>query len=40
MKEVESYEGSSFARILVKRVEEEEQRVGGTIIPDAAREKP
>ena len=27
-------------RILVKRVEEEEQRVGGIIIPDTAKEKP
>ena len=27
-------------RIVVKRVEEEEQRVGGIIIPDSAREKP
>ncbi len=27
-------------RILVKRVEEQEQRVGGIIIPDTAREKP
>jgi chaperonin GroES len=27
-------------RILVKRVEEHEQRVGGIIIPDSAKEKP
>ncbi len=27
-------------RILVKRVEEQEQRIGGIIIPDTAREKP
>jgi chaperonin GroES len=27
-------------RILVKRVEEQEQRVGGIIIPDTAKEKP
>ena len=27
-------------RLLVKRIEEEEQRVGGIIIPDTAREKP
>jgi len=27
-------------RILVKRVEEHEQRVGGIIIPDTAKEKP
>ena len=27
-------------RVLVKRVEEQEQRVGGIIIPDSAREKP
>lgn len=27
-------------RILVKRVEDEEQRVGGIIIPDTAKEKP
>jgi chaperonin GroES len=27
-------------RILVKRLEEEEQRVGGIIVPDTAREKP
>jgi chaperonin GroES len=27
-------------RILVKRIEEEEQRIGGIIIPDTAREKP
>ncbi|OFV88894.1 MAG: co-chaperone GroES [Acidobacteria bacterium RBG_16_68_9] len=27
-------------RVLVKRVEEEEQKVGGIIIPDAAKEKP
>jgi chaperonin GroES len=27
-------------RILVKRVEEQEQRVGGIIIPDSAKEKP
>jgi chaperonin GroES len=27
-------------RILVERVEEQEQRVGGIIIPDAAKEKP
>jgi chaperonin GroES len=27
-------------RILVKRIEEEEQRVGGIIIPDTAKEKP
>jgi chaperonin GroES len=27
-------------RILVKRIEEEEQRIGGIIIPDTAKEKP
>ena len=27
-------------RILVERIEEQEQRVGGIIIPDSAREKP
>ena len=27
-------------RILVQRIEEEEQRVGGIIIPDTAKEKP
>ena len=27
-------------RVLVKRVEEEEQRVGGIIVPDSAKEKP
>jgi chaperonin GroES len=27
-------------RLLVKRIEEQEQRVGGIIIPDSAREKP
>jgi chaperonin GroES len=27
-------------RVLVKRVEEQEQRVGGIIIPDSAKEKP
>src|SRR3954462_14815431 len=27
-------------RILVKRVEEREQRIGGIIIPDSAKEKP
>lgn len=27
-------------RVLVKRVEQEEQRVGGIIIPDTAKEKP
>ncbi len=27
-------------RLLVKRLEEEEQRVGGIIIPDTAKEKP
>jgi chaperonin GroES len=27
-------------RILVQRVEEQEQRIGGIIIPDTAREKP
>ncbi len=27
-------------RVLVKRVEEQEQRVGGIIIPDTAKEKP
>jgi chaperonin GroES len=27
-------------RILVKRAEEEEQRVGGIIVPDTAKEKP
>jgi len=27
-------------RILVERVEEQEQRIGGIIIPDTAREKP
>ena len=28
------------ARILVQRIEEEEQKVGGIIIPDSAKEKP
>ena len=27
-------------RILVKRVEEQEQRIGGIIVPDTAKEKP
>ena len=27
-------------RIVVKRIEEEEQRIGGIIIPDTAKEKP
>ncbi len=27
-------------RILVKRIEETEQRIGGIIIPDSAKEKP
>ena len=27
-------------RILVERVEEQEQQIGGIIIPDSAREKP
>jgi chaperonin GroES len=27
-------------RILVKRIEEQEQRIGGIIIPDSAKEKP
>ena len=27
-------------RILVRRIEEQEQRIGGIIIPDTAREKP
>jgi len=27
-------------RILIKRLEEEEQRIGGIIIPDTAKEKP
>jgi chaperonin GroES len=27
-------------RVLVERIEEQEQRVGGIIIPDSAREKP
>ena len=27
-------------RIIVQRIEEEEQRVGGIIIPDSAKEKP
>src|SRR6187455_713309 len=27
-------------RIIVQRLEEEEQRIGGIIIPDAAKEKP
>ncbi len=27
-------------RVLVRRIEEEEQKVGGIIIPDTAREKP
>jgi chaperonin GroES len=27
-------------RILVKRVEEQEQRIGGIIVPDSAKEKP
>ena len=29
-----------YDRILVKRIEEEEQKVGGIIIPDTAKEKP
>jgi chaperonin GroES len=29
-----------YDRILVKRVEEEEQKIGGIIIPDTAKEKP
>jgi chaperonin GroES len=29
-----------YDRLLVKRVEEEEQKKGGIIIPDSAREKP
>ena len=29
-----------YDRILVKRLEEEEQKVGGIIIPDTAKEKP
>jgi chaperonin GroES len=27
-------------RVLVKRIEEEEQKVGGIIVPDTAKEKP
>ena len=27
-------------RVLVKRVEEQEQRIGGIIVPDTAKEKP
>jgi chaperonin GroES len=27
-------------RVLVKRIEEQEQRIGGIIVPDSAREKP
>jgi chaperonin GroES len=27
-------------RVLVKRIEEEEQKVGGIIVPDSAKEKP
>jgi len=27
-------------RVLIKRIEEEEQKVGGIIIPDTAKEKP
>jgi chaperonin GroES len=27
-------------RVLVRRIEEEEQKVGGIIVPDTAREKP
>jgi chaperonin GroES len=27
-------------RVLVKRIEEQEQRIGGIIIPDSAKEKP
>jgi chaperonin GroES len=29
-----------YDRILVKRLEEEEQQIGGIIIPDTAKEKP
>jgi chaperonin GroES len=29
-----------YDRILVKRVEEEDQKIGGIIIPDTAKEKP
>lgn len=29
-----------YDRILVKRLEEEEQKIGGIIIPDTAKEKP
>jgi len=29
-----------YDRILVKRTEEEEQKIGGIIIPDTAKEKP
>jgi len=29
-----------YDRILVKRIEEEEQQIGGIIIPDTAKEKP
>ncbi|MBM3213323.1 co-chaperone GroES [Candidatus Poribacteria bacterium] len=29
-----------YDRILVQRIEEEEQKVGGIIIPDTAKEKP
>jgi chaperonin GroES len=29
-----------YDRVLVKRIEEEEQKIGGIIIPDTAKEKP
>jgi chaperonin GroES len=29
-----------YDRIVVKRIEEEEQKIGGIIIPDTAKEKP
>jgi len=29
-----------YDRILVRRIEEEEQKIGGIIIPDTAKEKP
>ncbi|GIX07061.1 MAG: 10 kDa chaperonin [Candidatus Poribacteria bacterium] len=29
-----------YDRVLVKRIEEEEQKIGGIVIPDTAKEKP
>ena len=29
-----------YARVLVTRIEEEEEKIGGIVIPDTAREKP